>query len=757
MSLLSRPAEARTPEAIVLPDSRKRLTRFILVPQVGVMPPELQLDWGTLDPFPDAPAGWTGLRLVGRRMDDEMVRKGQDTRPFCTLIYEQIHATNETRVGADIITHGEEGGFDIVQEWVQFSTGTYTSGTVSSTTAVGYATAFLKNEESIDDGTVRRIKRSFTTAGTIATDLQTKNNGKLLIQSITSVRTVPATPGGYTVIGQPTQHPLGLPIYTYTFAKGDGEISREVRFSQSDDGGTTGVTVTTIRHLTASGVGTDPTANPGSAVKVLEEKSDQDGYRIWTVTWSRGTGIVSETSEIKNGGKLVIYRKIELGGAPSSPSATIGGTVAATGTSVRKDSGYDIFDYTWAEGIGEISRETRYIQSDDEGVTGATIITIRHLTPLSVSENPTANPGSMALALVERSDQDGYRLWTVSYAKGVGLVLDSKEIKSGGKLVLYRRVALNEAPEVPAATAGGTVTSTGTAERKESGYDVFDYTWAEGFGEIARDIDYGQSTDQGTVGITRTTIRHLTALSVTADPTSLGGSVNIGFSFVCQDGYKLWTSIYAKGIGTITNTVYGREDGSLVYEVTALGAAAATPSSPAGGSYLVRVTNDISNGHFINRATYIKPPASQDLREHIDFPMPGLAYFVGTDLVLQPPTVQKKLATITVSYAESQATDAAFSVTTWAGFTETYTPTATGIPINAQYGLNGYLAAGATISGGPGTYKGVDVDTYSATRYASSPTSLPSGSTVLHVKNEIYLVSTGGTIVYRRSVTTATL
>lgn len=756
-----RPGECRAPETEILPDGRKRLTRFFKVTHKSKIPADLDDPFGTVDAGTTPEAGWTGLRLTAKKVTDEVGPDSADTQPLLLLTYEQIHATDETAVGEAAITRLEDGRSAFVLEWLQFAkdlagaTNPATSRVVGSTITIGATPVFLLKEEAPDDGNLRRIRRTYVTAGTIATDLQTKQNGKLLIQTITSVMTVPATPGGYTLIGEPAQHPGGLPIYTYTYAKGDGEVSRETRYSQSDDNGTTGVTSITIRHLTASSVTVNPITPPGGMALILVDRTDQDGYRVWTATYSNGTGMVVDTLDYKNGGKLVVYRRVALGAAPTTPSASIGGTVTATGTSVRKDSGYDVYDYTWAEGEGEISREIRYSQSIDAGVNGATIVTIRHLSALSVSANPITTPASMVLFSEERSDQDGYRLWTASYGKGAGTVLESVEIKNGGELYVYRRVALGAAPSAPAASTGGTVTLVGTTVRQENGYTVYDYQWAEGNGEISRDIDYSQSVDQGAAGVTRTVIRHLTALSVTADPTSLGGSINIGATYVCQDGYKLWTSVYAKGTGTADSRDVGREDGSFVYYRTTLSATASTPSTPAGAR-LIDLDQSPQAGFFVNRAVFVKPPATNTFRRTGKFEVPGLAYFVGTDLILQPPTTRNLLFSIEVSYATAQDTTAPFTVNTWGGFTETYIPTASGQPINRQIGLNGYLCTGTTISGS-GTYKGVAVDSYSAQRFASDPTSIPTGSTLLSVDNEPYLTALDGTIIYKITKVSATL
>ncbi|NBW38509.1 MAG: hypothetical protein EBR30_26515, partial [Cytophagia bacterium] len=300
----------------------------------------------------------------------------------------------------------------------------------------------------------------------------------------------PTTEAGSVEIARSLQEGDGHRIWTTVWAKGSGEISRDIRYVQSlDKGVTNGATVITIRHLTAISVNTNPTSEP-TYVMVSEDKSDQDGYRVWTVIYAKGTGTVSNTTDTREGGKLIIYKKVGLGSAPSAPAATIGGTVTLINDSSRNDSGYVVYERTWAEGSGEISRDTRYTQSLDQGVfNGATTITIRHLTSISVTANPTTAPGYVLIS-EDKSDQDGYRVWTVIYAKGIGLVVDDKDLKNGGKLIIYHKVGLGSAPSTPVASLGGTVVSINQNKRNDNGYEIYDYTWAEGVGIVSEKIQY---------------------------------------------------------------------------------------------------------------------------------------------------------------------------------------------------------------------------------------------------------------------------
>lgn len=84
----------------VLPDGRKRITRYLEVASMDAIPDELDVAYGTLDEGDSqAAAGWTGCRLIGKKLTDDVPLPGKDPRPMLTLVYEQIDATAETPVG----------------------------------------------------------------------------------------------------------------------------------------------------------------------------------------------------------------------------------------------------------------------------------------------------------------------------------------------------------------------------------------------------------------------------------------------------------------------------------------------------------------------------------------------------------------------------------------------------------------------------------------------------------------------------------
>ena len=512
------------PKVEKLPDGRLRATFvYDVLEQVGRTQAELTaevwLAWGTV-----APGDFTGLRLVKQDIDGTSPQKNSSL-PL-VRVYEELPATSEIQVGANAYSYPEDGGKTTVAEFIQFTAGTYAPGTVGTTTAPGDATSYLQNEDATSDGTLRRIKRTYTDTGELSVTNETKNNGALLMRTIVSVKTVPSTPGGYTLISTAVKNTQGLPTYTYTFAQGTGQISREdstsnngalltatiryltvpgvlgtagdspittpvgytpvsqsfseadghriwtgnyakgtgkisedIDYSQSSDQGATGITRTTIRYLVVPTATVQPTALAYS-VKIGESVSESDGHRIWTTKWAKGTGTISTQNETKYNGALLLRTVRALGAAPSTP---IG--YARVSTDSAEQDGFTIYTYSFAQGSGEISRSVDYSQSNDFGVTGVARTTIRHLTPTATVADPTALANSVKIS-EDKTEADGHRIWSITYARGAGLVSDDTDYSNQGALTRYHRVSLGSIPTSPSGASGAlsriTVTNGGS-------------------------------------------------------------------------------------------------------------------------------------------------------------------------------------------------------------------------------------------------------------------------------------------------------
>lgn len=284
------PDQARKPLAEVLPDGRKRVTRYFKISTTGVLPAYLNYPVKTPDPWSagtdGAPAGWTGLLLTYTTFKDSergFPQGGEDDKPIVQLAFEQISPTGETETGGAPYTQLPDGRSQSVFSYVMFSTSAYTPQVPGTSVSPNSALYILWTEENTDDGTLRNVTRTYQTAGTASTDDESLQGGALLLKKIESFKTVPSTPSGYTRVGTPVQNPNGYPIYTYTFAKGTGLAAEYI--STRQDG---------LREVTDISLTVKSTP---VGVVIRDDYKQQDGYTVYTVTAIQGdTGTSTVTS-----------------------------------------------------------------------------------------------------------------------------------------------------------------------------------------------------------------------------------------------------------------------------------------------------------------------------------------------------------------------------------------------------------------------------------------------------------------------------
>lgn len=272
---------------------RRRITRVYDVINYVSMTPAMLNSYLAL-PWGEADATYPTCLLIKQDVTGQGEGEGSfyapnKNPPILTRVFEQIPASAEIQVGNNTAKKLQDGRTAIEAEFLQFSSATPTPGTPGFTTAPGDANAYMMTESAPSDGTLRRITRTYVYAGTIATDLQTLLEGALLIQTITSVKTVPATPSGYTLIGQPIDSPNGLPTYTYKFAKGSGLVEKRI---QLRDGGLRLETWISLGNSFDSG-----TMQPPGILAVKDEEN-LDGYKRFTVTCTQKADGTDPTSGI---------------------------------------------------------------------------------------------------------------------------------------------------------------------------------------------------------------------------------------------------------------------------------------------------------------------------------------------------------------------------------------------------------------------------------------------------------------------------
>lgn len=370
----------RAPKVERLPDQRLRVTYVYDVLNFIAKTPaqliaEVWKDWGTADDkYPDC-------RLIKQDITgqiDNPYPTPNKAPPQLVRVFEQIPETDEVAVGNPGVLIDQSNVTTVTQDYLQFSSAPPNYFTIGVSLApYPHFDCVCKTDERTDDGTLKRIRRTFINSGILTTNDEEKNNGKLSIQTVTSVNVIPTTPSGYIVIDQKVDSPNGVPIYTYTFAKGSGQISYDTEYRLSTDEGVNGMTIITIRYLSDPSVDSNPITSPGVAfVLVSINKDDQDGYRIWTAIYGSGTGVVISSIELRNNGKLVIYSKTSINETPDAPSPTISGTVVLVSSSNRHDrfhEGVILYEATWAEGNGVIGNS---IRMRTDGLREQTIVSL---------------------------------------------------------------------------------------------------------------------------------------------------------------------------------------------------------------------------------------------------------------------------------------------------------------------------------------------------------------------------------------------
>jgi len=637
----TRPGELRKPDIDVLPDGRIRITRYVAAGHGDRDNGEVTEAIGTQD------SGLTTALLVKRAMGVE------NGKPAIIKTYEVRSASDETQVGLPDVSYGDNGLRTVVQDFVQMSTGTYTPGTVGTTTAPTDAGCVLQQEQMQDDGTTRQIRRVYISKGLISQSDDIKNNGALLLKTLVYLNDAPSPnpPTGYTLVSTQVASPNGLETTTYTFAKGTGKISQD---DETKNNGA--LLIRTIRQLSVPSVSTNPISTPSGYTLVSENYAEQDGYRIWSASYAQGTGQISQDDETKNNGALLVrtIRYLSVPSVSSNPIGTPAGYTLVSQNYVEQD-GHKVWSASYVQGTGQISQDdetksngnllvrtirylttpsvssnpistpsgytlvsqnfaeqdgyriwsasyakgTGQISQDDETRNNGSLLirSIRYLTIPSVSSNPIATPAGYTLVSQNYAEQDGYRIWTASYANGTGKISQDDQTRNNGSLLVssIRYLSIPSVSTNPITTPSGyTLTSQSYAD--QDGHRVWTASYAQGTGQLNLDTRFSQSTDGGTTGVTVYSISYLSVPSVSSNPiTTPASTVKIVENYQDQDGYRIWNATYAKGAGVINVSTDTRSGGKLIaYHKVGLGSVPSTPTATIGGTVSL-ISSDTRN------------------------------------------------------------------------------------------------------------------------------------------------------------------
>lgn len=282
----------RAPSVNYLPDGRQRTERtydvlnFAVFTQAEINA-DVWLPWGTADDtYPLCrliKQDVTGQHPSGGGMRGDPTVSPERHPPILNRIYEQLDPSLETPVGQADVTVDQDGTTTVVDESIQFSTGTAVYGVPGVTTAPApWGTLVLKFESRTDDGELRHIKRTYISKGLISQSDEFRNFGALQIRTLVYVNLVPPTPAGFTLIDKDVKYPNGLPLYTYKFATGLGLI--DVRYQQREGG---------LRIVTYLSLGTSfiPAIMQPPGVLVAQDQEYVDGmYKFMASSMQSAAG-----------------------------------------------------------------------------------------------------------------------------------------------------------------------------------------------------------------------------------------------------------------------------------------------------------------------------------------------------------------------------------------------------------------------------------------------------------------------------------
>ena len=188
-------------------------------------------------------------------------------------------------------------------------------------TPTGYSLA-SKRESDFDGLQTNRF--TFLKPSVLSRNIQTKNNGKLIIETVESFSEVPTaeTPGAIQ-IGNDISNVEGIPTRRYTFAKGDGQIF----ISQS--AGPNNIPGTTRRTIRAFGAALKP-----DGVLIDSQDIVRDGYIEYIRTTLDGTiegvkTVYADVATVEVPGTVACTTQVVSEGSVS-------GTIAITNSTPRR-------------------------------------------------------------------------------------------------------------------------------------------------------------------------------------------------------------------------------------------------------------------------------------------------------------------------------------------------------------------------------------------------------------------------------------
>ena len=314
--------------------------------------------------------------------------------------------------------------------------------------------------------------------------------------------------------------------------------------------------------LTAAQARSAITDLPATAKFYGSRLSNYEGLQTTIYEFFTGSGVISTSISYSYNDKLTRTTIVSIDETPDTPV----GSVLIDSKAEARDE-FILYTYTFVEGEGVVSTN-----SSSKYNGALTVVTVT-----SINEVPVIPVGSTTIEAQVR-EEDGYLLYTTTYASGAGVVGVSTDTKYDGKLILTTTTSLNQPPTG--------ITNLIRSESSQSDYGtIYTYTTAVGTGEIGRSTDSKYDD-----ALTLTTVTSLNAV-----PSGTGALIRSDSSNT--DYGTIYTYTYAEGSGEIGRSTDSKYGGTLTLTtITTLNQA------PSGTGALIR--SDVSDTDYGQIYTY---------------------------------------------------------------------------------------------------------------------------------------------------------
>jgi hypothetical protein len=301
---------------------------------------------------------------------------------------------------------------------------------------------------------------------------------------------------------------------------------------------------------------------PATAKFYGSRLSNYEGLQTTLYEFFTGSGVISTSISYSYNDKLTRTTIVSIDETPDTPV----GSVLIDSKAEARDE-FILYTYTFVEGEGVVSTN-----SSSKYNGALTVVTVT-----SINEVPVIPVGSTTIEAQVR-EEDGYLLYTTTYASGAGVVGVSTDTKYDGKLILTTTTSLNQPPTG--------ITNLIRSESSQSDYGtIYTYTTAVGTGEIGRSTDSKYDD-----ALTLTTVTSLNAV-----PSGTGALIRSDSSNT--DYGTIYTYTYAEGSGEIGRSTDSKYGGTLTLTtITTLNQA------PSGTGALIR--SDVSDTDYGQIYTY---------------------------------------------------------------------------------------------------------------------------------------------------------